>query len=809
MCLGLVFLASVLSENCAAIAPSGASSQYLHLTALVPDHDGRAAFSVLGNGFPVLEISHDRPGHSRLGDVSNVSYAVLPARSNEGLHKPPHQMFFVLLSGLANVTLPEERDDLWIKAGFNGFMIAADNVGDGHFTEYPSDEQSIALQTPFANGVLPAHRVIKIGGRYYLHGNTDIWVQSFKLLPPVRSCFPPFWETVRVQIIEESLDDLHRFSALSYTWGNVGRGPPNRKVIVETSEGQRDLRIYEPLETALLSLVKGEAAELPLFIDQICINQADDDEKASQVKLMGDIYTKCERVIVWLGPRTRHSDEYFAFTSDICSEGVLSRVMGPNVGHFREVFDAVVDSTVDVGGVVREDRDDILRLVRLYGHHYPIRGAVDVLGRPWFNRLWVIQEVCLAPQVVFTCGSYSLCFDCFRAGILFYTIWNKPFLRIFQQRKAIHQQSSFMSLYDLVIKYSVNEDGIKVGAKLSEDRIFGLLGLARADEIKDDTDVDYNNLRNAYTRFAALAARQNLDVLLFSQKSDLDGDLPSWVPDWSMSCLRTPYGYSNLTTPVFSAGGSTISQPPIVDVALGASDRQLRDEAAIRLTDGGLSTTQFRNTFDPTTAQEISEKIHRHVYHLGQMEINAELKRQSYSITRIIRTVGIVPWYWVPASEVDVLRLCATDPIRAARKWVEGACDFVTDMVGVIRASSAVQLTAWFLHMKRRYYNSVDLAMVNREEVFRRVGLDGGLLGTREWELYTSNLYRTVGRRLFLTERGYVGLGPEQMERGDAVVVLLGSSVPHILRPDVETDAVAGSSQTNVGHEGRMTATLD
>ncbi|RYP09771.1 hypothetical protein DL765_008327 [Monosporascus sp. GIB2] len=687
-----------------------------------------------------------------------------------------------------------------------------------------------------------------------------------KLLPQVRSSFPPFGETVRVQIIEESLDDLHPFSALSYTWGNVGRGPPNRKVIVETPGGQRDLRIYEPLETALLSLVKGGTAELPLFIDQICINQADEDEKASQVKLMGDIYTKCERVIVWLGPRTRHSDEYFTFASEICSEGVLSRVTGPNVGHFREVFDAVVDSTVDVGGVVREDRDDILQLVRLYGHRYPIRGAVDVLGRPWFNRLWVIQEVCPAPQVVFTCAFMSAILhqlSLLDYGKLSYiepglreemltlvSYWlrnskpsisqkevhlrnsiftlNQPFVRIFQQRKAIHQQSSFMSLYGLVIKYSVNEEGVKVGAKLPEDRIFGLLGLARADEIKSNTNVCYNNLRSVYTRFAALAARHNLDVLLFSQKSDLDGDLPSWVPDWSASCLRTPYGYSNLTTPVFSAGGSIISQPPVADVALvlrffdeineflglareiegsrsrDAPDQQLRDEVAIRLTDGGLSTRQLLARFDPTTAQGTLGKMLHRVCRQGQVEINAELKRQSYSITRIIQTVGIVPWYWVPASEVDVLRLCATDPIRAARKWMEGACDFVTDMLGVVRASSTFQLVAWFQRMRRRYYSGVDFDMLDRERVLRRVGLDHELLSTREWELYTSNLYRTIGRKLFLTERGYVGLGPEHMEKGDAVVVLVGSSVPHILRPDVDTDSLGGSSQMSVGHEGKV-----
>lgn len=69
----------------------------------------------------------------------------------------------MLLTGLAHVTVPEGNGDLWIKAGSNGFMIAADTVGIGHFTEYPSDERSIALQIPFTDGALPAHTVVKNG----------------------------------------------------------------------------------------------------------------------------------------------------------------------------------------------------------------------------------------------------------------------------------------------------------------------------------------------------------------------------------------------------------------------------------------------------------------------------------------------------------------------------------------------------------------------------------------------------------------------------------------------------------------------
>lgn len=253
-------------------------------------------------------------------------------------------------------------------------------------------------------------------------------LRLIKLRPLVPSLFPLFEETLHVEVIEGSLDDIGPYDALSYTWGDVGRAPPDRPVIVETPTGKRVMKIYRSLEVALLSLAKAsDQHRRPLFIDQMCINQEDEDEKAVQVALMGDIYSSCARVVVWLGPGTRRSDEFFGFTSEISCEGVLGRVMGPNVGHFPQVFSAVVDPDADVGSseAVRQDRDDVLRLVRRYGPRYPLHGVADVLERAWFNRLWVIQEVCLPQNAVFVCGSRSLCFDCFRAGILFYSIWNK------------------------------------------------------------------------------------------------------------------------------------------------------------------------------------------------------------------------------------------------------------------------------------------------------------------------------------------------------------------------------------------------
>lgn len=71
--------------------------------------------------------------------------------------------FFVLLSGLAHVTLPENDDELYIVEGVNALIVAADVRGEGHFTEYPSDKPSVALQIPFKGDEVPEHRVVGDG----------------------------------------------------------------------------------------------------------------------------------------------------------------------------------------------------------------------------------------------------------------------------------------------------------------------------------------------------------------------------------------------------------------------------------------------------------------------------------------------------------------------------------------------------------------------------------------------------------------------------------------------------------------------
>ena len=77
----------------------------------------------------------------------------------------------MLLSGLAHVTLPDGSDEAWIFEGLNGFLVAADTTGEGHYTAYPSDKETVALQIPFAAGRTPPHTVRHNGA---CHGTSQV-----------------------------------------------------------------------------------------------------------------------------------------------------------------------------------------------------------------------------------------------------------------------------------------------------------------------------------------------------------------------------------------------------------------------------------------------------------------------------------------------------------------------------------------------------------------------------------------------------------------------------------------------------------
>ncbi|KAF3765042.1 hypothetical protein M406DRAFT_243506, partial [Cryphonectria parasitica EP155] len=102
-----------------------------------------------------------------LGDVSNLTYTVLPAAYDGGLHNAPHAQWVVFISGLAYITLPTNTSAAaYVPGGEFGVIFAADTAAvsaEGHRTQYPGVTETVALQIPVADGKVPDYEVLHSG----------------------------------------------------------------------------------------------------------------------------------------------------------------------------------------------------------------------------------------------------------------------------------------------------------------------------------------------------------------------------------------------------------------------------------------------------------------------------------------------------------------------------------------------------------------------------------------------------------------------------------------------------------------------
>ncbi|KAF2181338.1 HET-domain-containing protein, partial [Zopfia rhizophila CBS 207.26] len=103
------------------------------------------------------------------------------------------------------------------------------------------------------------------------------------------------------------------------------------------------------------------------WIDTLCINQNDPEERTSQVELMGAIYSAAKRVVIWLGEEDTASQK--AIDTMIELSKSLVKLLG---GHYGAVF--------------RHDK-----------HPYKdeARAINEFFDRPWFKRVWAFQEAVL------------------------------------------------------------------------------------------------------------------------------------------------------------------------------------------------------------------------------------------------------------------------------------------------------------------------------------------------------------------------------------------------------------------------------
>ncbi|KAK9792919.1 putative Heterokaryon incompatibility domain-containing protein [Seiridium cardinale] len=216
------------------------------------------------------------------------------------------------------------------------------------------------------------------------------------------------------------------FVALSYVWGESSR---SRAIycadqLMPVSDNCWEALWHLQHDPSGKDPGRNKDGSLTLWIDSICINQKDEEEKLHQVPLMREIYTMAASVCIWLGCGSDVTDEAMDYMSIaawqnefiVNEEGQLSRHHTWTNGPWSVALVFVFLITArQIMQFVRlktswaQSRDLWVR----YGYPYTAaspfpEGVWEVLDRPWMKRIWTLQEAALAANPWILCGTRRL-----------------------------------------------------------------------------------------------------------------------------------------------------------------------------------------------------------------------------------------------------------------------------------------------------------------------------------------------------------------------------------------------------------------
>jgi hypothetical protein len=358
----------------------------------------------------------------------------------------------------------------------------------------------------------------------------------------VLSATPDSASSIQGEILEQRLSDGMKqgYTALSYAWGE-------QHDTHEIRIGNRPLKIGSNLESALQDLRRRDRP-IRLWVDAICINQDDVNERNHQVQQMRSIYSSALDTVIYLGSETGCNTEFSAWN-------FLERHAAWAMNANRDI-DPGRPAKIEKRTAFRGGLEDV---------------EIDVLIRPWFRRLWVFQEVVLSQTLSVQCGSRRISWDDFCKIILLSPRHHDPYgfslghiHRIEIVRDMFQARCAYQELYGMVYvpppwraqvrTYTHNPLDIlnllqrtrRLGSSDPRDKIFGLLGVAAGIDVDHwRFAIDYSqDCRTVYINFARniLYATKNYDILSYldhglvhTRLRDDCRALPSWVPNWDRS----------------------------------------------------------------------------------------------------------------------------------------------------------------------------------------------------------------------------------------------------------------------------------
>ena len=543
-----------------------------------------------------------------------------------------------------------------------------------------------------------------------------------------------FHEALAGKLVVYSTDvGIPTYKALSYVWG--AEISPNPLQILPKGS----LSITSNLDCALRYL-RSSSSEVSFWVDAVCINQNDSVEKGQQVARMRDVYAIASEVVAFLGDKDPVLEGDLGFAARVSEDGAAA-IKNVSLGMFDTA--SPMDSS-----------DGSSPWSALFG----------ILLRPWFSRIWVVQEALVARKLSFQCGSASVAahklaqifsrLDSSETGEFAVksaaradwgtTLRGVRFIRKVASRQLVAAHTKQKT--DLLELLWVHR-GYK--ASKARDHLFAVLGLANApfnSLLSPDYESCLEVVVNRYAQYFVQFGTNPMRLLYSAGGICGDNRFESWIPNWTLEEGASP-SLNHISHPFLEPPSGFYStalfKPP--NIRIGRANQALTVTGSIFSYLTAVGEDHW-NTSDHEIALEV--RARRYL---------ACVRESDYFIHRVSR---------YPTSEKieDVqTRLLVGNRARRAdlsyqslpENYAEKYSRFRTALEDALEVSDSFPIKKFVTNAK----------------------------GKEKTTIYPRAFAAVSDLRLCLTKNGYLGLVPQATEIGDAICIVHGSCVPFVLRP--------------------------
>ena len=592
-----------------------------------------------------------------------------------------------------------------------------------------------------------------------LYPDLSLQTKQIRLLEIHPGAFP---DDLLANLSTAVLAEKPQYDALSYVWGEKHAKNP-------ITVNEIAVQVTENLYAAMQHLRRPDQS-IFIWIDALCINQANTPERNNQVAMMGDIYRGAQQVFAWLGDLDAETDMVL---------DMIERFGGDLMLHWDPALpDAISEDLVSAS---------------------QFAGLCRLLSRPWWTRVWTVQEAILPERLIFVCGErrvdaaslfgFSVSFARHMSSCCggFFLSQDQSMLRGLRYQIDSLYTMEYFRYHKTSTEISYQMAYYRTrSCKDPKDKIYGVIGFGEWNVDEANIQPDYSLSDEAlYEEVAGkiLESRGGLDLLeeVLPEQS-LHNDtrikhLPSWVPDWT---INVPL---HAVRPMFN-----IRQPHGALRQYGAGTNRL----------GSTSVIVDRVTYRKPGKLVVSAAIFGAIGALGDSRKGSE---REVTTARFEDILTIERWKSLARIDAEgghtyfnYFHLHSWDTHRDFLVTVEDAfwevlCSSIL-LASPDGLSIGGQAQAQGIQEAREAY----------AEAVKFLGIPMEHYPERRETQFVSSILQSIGSRRFFVSSNHhkwMGLAPFTARGGDQIAVFGGGNVPYIIRQHGDPE---DKEWTYIGH---------